>query len=184
MIKDYPQCHVYGAHGFNVWDRGKGTIDKLKPFFQRDNCLWHDFDYPWTFILGVYLFNKARARRLAESIMPGSIVIAHSNGCAIANMASRMTNNIEKLVYVNPALECDLICGPSVKAVDVWHSKTDRPVLFSEYLPCLIWGAMGRYGYCGTDTRYNNYEMGDVGHSGVFESYELMDRICVTALER
>ena len=172
---------VYGIHGIREWKGGKNSIDRLKPHFDPAYYEWVDFDYPWTFVIGSYLWNGSRAQRLADLVEPGSIVIGHSNGCAIANEASFLTTNISKLVYINPALDVDRTCGPGVKAVDVWYSENDNAVWLAQWLPWSTWGAMGRYGYQGPDARYMSFNEVGMGHGKVFGSLKHRNMIAMRA---
>ena len=152
-------------HGFNVFDGGRATVGKLRPFLANAGVPYIMFEYGYLGVIGTYAKNKKLAARVAEAChtahFAGHEVYAfgHSNGCAILDYAARLHNApIHKSVYINPALDKDKVLGDNVKSLDVWHSPSDKPVRFSKYLPLHPWGEMGSTGYQGVaDPRITNY---------------------------
>lgn len=169
MIKN-----VIAVHGFNDKSSGKGTTLRLKPYFVKEGYNFTQHEYGWLGVLGVYLFDDNLAKKLADSITEPTILIGHSNGCAIAHLASFLNPLIKHIVYINPALNNDAVCACTVDNIDVWHSPSDIPVRVARWLPWCIWGNMGSKGFTGTDGRYTNYnkeeDFGVVSnaHSDVF----------------
>ena len=124
-------------------------------------------------LIQVYLQNKKHARRLAAAASNAKkqtkakvIAVGHSNGCAIIHMAATQFNApIDRICYINPALEKDMVPGKQVKQIDVWYSPSDRPVQLAKYLPRHIWGEMGSTGYVGEDLRFTNFNKEDMAVS-------------------
>lgn len=174
-------------HGFNVSDRGKGTIDKLKPFLDIV-----DVDYGWMWLFRVKMCNSCIAKSVVNLIPEGSVGIAHSNGALIAvkvieayrtrqlalkvpESAIQKNYPFKKLVLINPALDVDYKF-PKGLHVDVYYTPTDRATLIARYLPFSRWGSMGRDGYLGNKSHIYNYDstkmFGSKTHSDVFDSAE------------
>jgi pimeloyl-ACP methyl ester carboxylesterase len=145
------------------------------------------FKYGFFGLFLTRFFNEEVAEKLAKLINVKSklyekvIVLGHSNGCAIAHLASYICEGeVAKFVYINPALKKELI--PSINKVakvDVYHNSHDKAVLLSKLLFWKArerpWGIMGNVGYQGIDQRFTNYDtehdfkVQAEGHSAVFE---------------
>ena len=170
-------------HGFNVWDGGRATVGRLAPFFNARGIPHFAVNYGHFGLLETRLKNIRVAKRVALACRAAAeqkvIVVGHSNGCAIAHLAaSEFDAKIDKAVYINPALEKTMRLPPTVAALDVWHSPSDRPVRLSKWLlPSRMrpWGEMGATGYQGVEdsriTNFNkqeNYRVQSSEHSDVF----------------
>ena len=104
------------VHGFNVWDGGAGSVGKLKPYFEELGANTTMFKYGFVGLLLTRFFNEEIAEKLAVLINIKArtykkvIVLGHSNGCAIAHLASYMCEGkVAKYVYINPALKKELV---------------------------------------------------------------------------
>jgi hypothetical protein len=72
----------------------------------------------------------------------------HSNGAAIAYLATtKYGATPDMIININPALDRHL--AAPVKNVEIVHSKGDRWVYLSQFLPFHIWGDQGKAGYKG-----------------------------------
>lgn len=166
---------AYLIHGFNVSDNGAGTIDKFAPLLKQRGYIVKNVDYGYNFLARVKLCNKNYARFLSEIAEPESLIIGHSNGCAIALLASQMGAPFSQMVFINPALNRNVKIGPEVHDVHVWHSPGDIAVKAASLIPSSIWGDMGAHGYTGDDYRVKNYNKQDnymissKSHSDMFE---------------
>jgi len=157
------------VHGFNVRDNGLGTVARLAPYFNVRNWDTIVFRMGWMDVLQVYTQNKRHAKRLAEAAKNAKlrnnqpvVALGHSNGCAVIHLATTLYGApIDRVAYVNPALEKDLVPGSAVDHCDVWYSPSDTPVKWARYLPKHIWGEMGRTGYVGEDDRMDNHNKQD-----------------------
>ena len=167
-------------HGFNVRDRGAATTDRLRQ--PLEDVGWHveEFDYRWTFLLGVLLGNGKRAKRLARLVQSGDVGLGHSNGCAILHRAAWLGAPFKRLVYINPALDADAALAPQVEQLTVWHSPSDSPVTLASWIPGVAWGDQGAIGstITGEDSRIVNvnketgWSLSSSEHSDVFHDDE------------
>lgn len=160
-------------HGFNVWDGGKATVDRVQPLLRRCGYEVREMDYGWTGLLGVLLRNDDRALELSKKVLSPSLGVGHSNGATLLHRASYCGAKFERLVYINPALDLDAVPAPSVRRVDVFHARDDHATWAAKWLPWSLWGDMGQQGYRGRDTRMRSWDLWEycappVGHSGVF----------------
>ncbi len=149
---------VFVLHGFNVRDGGTGSIDKLIPALVGADFEVVEFDYGWMFLLGAKLRDRFLARKLAKMVQPGDVVIAHSNGCCIAQMAAELGAPFAVMVFISPALDRDAERPAQVGERHVWHTPSDEWVTKARWLPFAKWGDMGAVGYQGKpDERTKNY---------------------------
>ncbi len=167
-------------HGFNVSDGGENTVGKLRPYLARAGFTNVNMPtYGWFDLVGTWGLNRRFARFLSGLSEPGDVVIAHSNGCAMAYRAAMQPDcDFSHMVFINPALRPTLPnpIPSKIKSLQVWHSPSDKAVaaarLFSLFT---LWGNMGAVGYKGpADTRVTNFNKQDdfwessKAHSDVF----------------
>ena len=173
---------VHLVHGFNVSDNGRGSTDRLVPYFRKAGFTTRQHDYGWMGLLGARFRDPRIAARIARTVKPGDIGCGHSNGCTILAMAADLGTPFAGLVLINPALEADRVVARQVRWIDVYHNRGDVAVKASEFLDWLPWnlggghpwGDMGNKGFVGTDARYRNYDCGETwppvsGHSAIFQ---------------
>ena len=106
---------IYLIHGFNVDDGGKATIQKLEPLFKMNGFFVHTIDYNWMGLIGVRFCNKKIAHAIASMADDDSIIIGHSNGCALIHYAAQYGAPFKKVVYINPALNKNANLAPQVE---------------------------------------------------------------------
>jgi hypothetical protein len=107
-------------------------------------------------MLSAHWLNRRAATRLAAVLQPGDIVIAHSNGCHIADLAMRKWPDIEstcRLVALSPALDKDYAFSVGWETVDVFYNPGDRLSWLARHIPCHPWGAMMGAGIMGRRLR-------------------------------
>lgn len=168
-------------HGFNVCDEGQRSVGRLAPYFTQAGFVVKRPRYGWLGLLGVRLMNRRFARLIADMSEPGDIVVAHSNGCAIAfQAATEFHAEFAQLVFINPALDADCEFPPQISHVHIWHSPGDSPVAWSKLLPWHAWGDMGAVGYRGRPTprvhcydKQNDFPVSSRSHSDIFEPENL-----------
>ncbi len=181
------------VHGF-ASKGGKGSTDKLKPYFQQAGFRVYELDYGWTGLPVVTRANKklalswvgwAKAMAALQKDLVGEthlIGVGHSNGCPILRLSSWLGAPFTQLVFINPALNTKgrkTRVGPMVKRVHVWHSPSDKAVRVARWIPWHPWGRMGAVGYKGKDLRYvnydkqNSYEISSRSHGDVFDDEKL-----------
>ena len=168
---------IYLIHGFNVDDKGAGTVDRFAPYLEVEGFTVVSIDYGHTMLAGVRLCNNKLARTIANMAEPGSIIIGHSNGCSIIHRAVRFGAKFSQCVYINPALNRHATIGEydAPFKMHVYHSPSDWVVKFARLLPFHLWGDMGAVGYKGDDRRYVSYNkqadatISSKSHSDVFD---------------
>lgn len=168
---------LYLIHGFNVSDDGADTIDKLRPYLEKQYDVI-DIDYGWNFRMRVRFCNENYARIIASMIEPDSYAIGHSNGCTLLHMATHHGAKIKRMVYINPALDNDLTPSDYVDKCFIWYSKNDKVVWYSKWIPGSEWGNMGQVGYTGDDPRMINndaqeYTNREIEHSNIFSNLDI-----------
>jgi hypothetical protein len=191
------QQRVILVHGFNVSDGGVGSTGRLANLFRQDpRYEVIEFTPGWRGLVGVRVSNKRRAQQLAKEVHAGDILIGHSDGCNLIDMALHELSSLHKAkvgcAYFNPALDRDTALSPIVSKCVVFHTESDKIVWLSRWLAFHPWGEMGMRGYRATrtslhDKRYLNlsYEsLGHhgLGHSGVFKS-PIAIKTCFEILE-
>lgn len=160
-------------HGFNIGDKGKHTLDRLKDYLDMV-----DVDYGFFGLLRVRLCNACVAHSIVNLVPDNSVAIGHSNGCLIAAEAAKYGAPFKKLILINPALNKKYIFPTGLK-VDVYYVPTDYTVWWASLMLKHKWGKMGQVGYRGDNplvTNYNATELfGALKHSDVFN---FADKLC------
>lgn len=104
------------------------------------------FEYGYTGILGARLTNNRTAKRLAHMLMPGDIIVCHSNGAAVTWLATHKHGaRPAGVVMINPALDSWRM--PLADWAHVYYNAEDTVVWWSKLLVGNVWGEMGRIGY-------------------------------------
>ena len=173
-------------HGFNVKDRGVGSVGELRGYLAAEGFPYHIMKYGFFELWKTRTKNDDVARDVAAFVKNSDrpvVIIGHSNGCTITYLAMRYYDAVPiHCVFVNPALPADITL-PKVCSYDVWHSPSDKPVKWARMLPkskWRPWGAMGAYGATKNGTNrgvdvidYNkekDYSVSSAGHSDVFKT--------------
>lgn len=172
-------------HGFNVSDKGKGTVDKLEPLLreQYPDCTIDkdSADYGWIglFIANwLYVFTNI-IKRIAEALKDADMVITHSNGAHFCMKALKRIHNPNlKIVHYSPALNSKWKFNQAFDRCLIFHTRHDKPVKWAKYVPFSDWGDMGRNGAESDDWRVGNADTSDVikTHSGYFKK-DKIDKI-------
>jgi hypothetical protein len=115
--------------------------------------------------------SRKAAKNWSARTEPGDVVIGHSNGGRVAwEMSHYEQNRAADMVWINPALDPDVVPGRSVRRLLVLHNPFDRAVRLGRMLPGSIWGDLGAVGYqgerdpFGPDPRITSQIYG-IGHS-------------------
>ena len=141
------------VHGIHT-DDSEGWMDRVARGFKEDGWDARVWTYGYAYALLTRWQNPGRARKLAEIIPPGSVVLGHSNGCALAWMAAELGAPIQGAILVNPALDTDKVMAPHVPWINLYPNKHDEAVKIAKLLPAHPWGAQGRDGLTVSDPRY------------------------------
>jgi len=158
----WPTVHIIHGIKTSKTNNRLAMIKKnlLDVGFRTEEVIIHSYGY-MPFILSPRLENKKIAEKIAEKIGDGDIIIAHSNGCAIAWEIAEMGAKIYGAVLINPALDADKVFPHQVKWVHVFYNRDDWVVGLAKYMPFHIWGDQGRIGPKFSDPRYSLTEIPD-----------------------
>jgi len=164
------------VHGIHARE-GSNNMNALWPWLQRHlpehSVMLHEYGF-----MGFWqarFDNSWQAAVLADKVDDGDVIITHSNGAALAYLAVRDYGaRPVGIININPAL--DRWRTAAVEWVETIHSKGDRWVWLSQWLPGHIWGDQGRVGYHGLEDNTLNHNaahfgapMAYRGHCGLFE---------------
>jgi len=178
----FKMIKAFFVHGFNVKDNGAGSMGKLLPYYADAGMATEMVSYGHFNLFEPRWENGAVAEDLnsrignAKSDGYKTIVVGHSNGCAITQIAALLGAPIDKCVFISAALDSNTEFPPNVGAVDVWHSRKDWVLRLAKLLPRHKWGDMGRIGATRYDRRVKNfdrsqnYESPSAWHSDIFKS--------------
>jgi len=164
------------VHGYNVTHPAIG-IGRLREEFARHGFPVVRYDTGKLSLVDVRAGNPNLAAgllsmvRMADMHGQESILVGHSNGCALIDLADQLQWEqhmpvFTRAAYISPALDRKTDTG--LERVDVFHTKSDDTVLWSRLLAFHPWGDMGRAGYSGRNRSYINHDATSVvhGHSG------------------
>lgn len=150
-------------HGFNVRDKGKGTIDKLEPLIRKEFPLAQidkdSADYGW---IGLFVANWLYPftniiQRLAVALKDADIVVTHSNGSHFCMRALKLIKNKDILIiHISPALNSNWKFKEIFKSCYVYHTEYDKAVNWARFVPFSGWGNMGNVGALSDDIRLHN----------------------------
>lgn len=165
-------------HGFNVRDKGRGTIDRLVlPLRKRLPNAKFDIDsadYGWHFLMRVHLFYwmGGTIKRIAKALENTDVVITHSNGANYCMKAvKRIYNPKLHIIHLSPALNKTYpYRRRDFRRCDVMHTLYDSIVGISKWIPFHSWGDSGQVGAKTKDERVHNHPWTRLihGHSDWF----------------
>lgn len=179
---------VHLIHGIHTKKEETSTPERLIPDllavgYSEEDIVNHE--YGWAFGITSRWANDERAAEIARKINPGDVIIAHSNGCLITKIMLADCGILpRRVILLQPALDVDTVFEQGNYDINVFFNKEDKATLIARMF---LWfhhpyGAMGRYGYRGSDYRIRNFDtlsMFDVGgHSSPYEeSSELRQKV-------
>ncbi len=124
-------------------------------------------DYGWILGAETREINPAVVGTLKPYVGPNDVLVCHSNGCAIAYdlMHSGTGTKFAGAVFINAALEQNIVRPPGVGWIDVYYNAgddiTEAAKLGAQLgLDDPVWGCMGHGGYVGTDAQITNTNCG------------------------
>lgn len=174
------------VHGLGTSYTDRSVLDDLIPNLSSLGFDVVQFRYGFLSVIGAIFSNHRIAKRL-HSVIQSSVdfydhilVIGHSNGCTLMDIASNTLHNTNKkvgYVYISPATGVSKAPGDAVSWLDVWFNPSDSVIKFIRFLMSISvimhwskWGLMGIYGYQGADPRVTNFEL-DADHLGWHEQH-------------
>jgi pimeloyl-ACP methyl ester carboxylesterase len=169
-------ARIIMIHGWRVRDRGKRTLGPLADALRdlEHEVILYSYGYVFT-RRKTEMVSRKTAKLLSTKIEPGDVVIGHSNGARVAFELSFYAPLIRRMVWLNPALDPDVVPAKTVQKCLVVHSKRDRATRIAKWLPGSIWGAMGTVGYLPSeeDGFPVDRRMKGLEHSGRHSDYHL-----------
>ena len=167
-------ARVVLVHGFNVRDRGEGTVDELAdPLRSRGHDVDTDSaDYGWFGLWSVRFRSGPTVKRLAKALLAADVVITHSNGANFTHKAMKLLPfehaGSKLVIHFSPALNKNAEIPAAADRVHVFHNPHDWVVKSSSLLWFHPWGAMGAYGYTGHDIHVTNHKIENKGNPHSF----------------
>jgi len=174
------------VHGIHTNTSKAAWMDYVaNKFFENGWCA-HKFNYGYAVGLLTRYQNHERAMKLASIILPGDVVLGHSNGGTLIDLAANMGAPIEGAILLNPALDEDRVMPEQVKWVNLYPNRHDVAVKISALFLAHQWGAQGHNGISREDARYTTTFTDDLhylsngselpmlkGHSDIIHPYNL-----------
>lgn len=152
---------IHLIHGIHT--QGPSLVERLAPFFAPMEVKYPD--YGWILGLQTKMINPVVVGTLLPYIGPEDVIVAHSNGCAIAYDLMLMGIKLKGAVFINAALEQDIKRQSGVGWIDVYFNAGDDITEAARVaqrfgLVDKVWGEMGHAGYKGTDPLIKNIDCG------------------------
>lgn len=170
---------IHGIHS----PEGNNNMSALHPVLQKAAPKAHVvlFEYGFMGFWKARWANDRVARNLAAVCTPGEVWITHSNGAAVAYLATHQYGaEPAMIVNINPALDRDL--AAKCPLIETIHSDGDRAVYWSQFLPFHLWGDQGKVGYRGNARHVINHNASRIGgrmaykgHMDLFDSVRIRD---------
>jgi hypothetical protein len=168
---------IHLVHG--IHSTGQTPIEALGPYLPFGTHVAYP-DYGFILGLETRVVNPIITGCLRPYISPTDIMICHSNGCAIAYDLMHSGVVMAGAVFINAALEQNIIRPATVPWIDVYFNAGDTITEAARVGAILgiddpVWGEMGHAGYLGTDKGIANIDCGKTaglpvvdGHSDFF----------------
>jgi hypothetical protein len=148
---------VHVIHGIHT--EGASVVEGLIPYLAEWPVKYPDYGY----ILGIETrwVNPLICGSLMPYIAPEDIIIGHSNGCAIAYDLMRQGVKVRGAIFINAALESNIIRPAGCPWIHVYSNRGDQITEAAQIAARLgitdpVWGEMGHLGYTGTDPMIPN----------------------------
>lgn len=122
-------------------------------------------DYGWIEELETKRLNPIIVGVMRPYIQPTDVLICHSNGCAIAYDLMNAGVKMAGAVFINAALERNIVRPPTVGWIQVYFNAGDEITEAAQIAERLglvdpVWGEMGHAGYSGADPLITNTDCG------------------------
>jgi hypothetical protein len=158
-------------------------VENLIPYLTGFTVIYVDYGY--VFGLETKFSNPLVWRSMLPFIEPGSVLIGHSNGAAIAYDLMNAGVKVKGCVFINGALDPRITRAVGVEYIDVYYNPGDTITEVAQLAEQLqltdpVWGQAGHVGYWGSDSAITNINCGATpgmpvvsGHSAFFEPTNL-----------
>jgi hypothetical protein len=150
------------VHGIHT--QGDSPLEAIGPFLPFGSHIAYP-DYGFILGLETRVVNPIIVGALKPYISPTDIMIGHSNGCAIIYDLMHSGVAMGGAVFINAALEQNIIRPATVPWIDVYFNAGDTITEAAKFGALLgiddpVWGAMGHAGYSGTDSEIQDADCG------------------------
>jgi hypothetical protein len=175
---------IHLLHGIHT-EGANQAPELLIPYLKSAGFDVRYADYGFILAVESRIVNPIVVGSMLPYIEPGDIVIGHSNGCAIAYDLMHAGAPFGGAVFINAALEQDIIRPVPCKWIDVYYNGGDtitEAARVAEQLHIVDanWGEMGHAGYVGKDPAITNINCAATpmlpsvsGHSDIFTKLAL-----------
>ena len=147
------------VHGAGVF-LGNSRLFNLYTPLKNKGFAVNRFRYGYVFVLTSFVRNIFAAKKLGKIIKENNIIIGHSNGCLVADMAIKHAASYggTSLICLAPALDTQHVFDWRWKDITIIRSPGDYTSL-AEYIPLHPWGAMMRDGILNRETEKREHQM-------------------------
>jgi hypothetical protein len=166
---------IHLLHGIHTG--GPSWIEGFIPYLAPLDVKYPD--YGWILGAETRVINPAVVGSLKPYIASSDVLLCHSNGCAIAYDLMHSDVQFAGAVFINAALEQDIVRPPGIEWIDVYFNSGDDITEAAKLGAALgiddpVWGEMGHAGYVGVDPKISNINCGTLaglppldGHSDI-----------------
>lgn len=160
-------------------------VEGLIPYLTQGGFTTTYVDYGFVYGLETRLSNPLVWRTMHPFIEPGTVLIGHSNGAAIAYDLMNAGAKVQGCVFINAALDPRMTRAVGVSFIDVYYNPGDQITEVAELAAQIgitdpAWGMAGHVGYWGSDPEIHSFNCGAApnmpvvsGHSDFFEPTNL-----------
>jgi hypothetical protein len=151
---------IHLIHGIHT--SGPSTLSGFIPLLKESRYP----DYGYIYGVETRTINPVIVGTLSPYINPDDVLICHSNGCAIAYDMMLRGVEVKGAIFINAALEQNIVRPAKCPWIDVYFNAGDRITEAAEIAAKLglsdaVWGMMGHAGYNGMDKAITNIDCGN-----------------------
>lgn len=143
IIKNSPP--VFLLHGIHTSETDFDFGEAFEDYFREAGFKTKSLYYGRIWAIQARWKNPKIVKQLWDEIPDGSILVAHSNGAALAYLMAKAGKKFAGVVLVNPALDKDKAIE-GAGWVHVYHNEDDHVTWWSRWFIRSPWGAQGRDG--------------------------------------
>lgn len=146
--------NVYLIHGIHT--EPDSPVKGLIPYLKAAGFNVRYPEYGYEFAVETRIVNPIVVGTLLPCIEAGDVLIGHSNGCAIAYHLMQQGAPVAGAVFINGALETNIVRPGTCKWIDVYCNSGDTVTEAAKWgakfgLVDQVWGELGHLGYTGSD---------------------------------
>jgi hypothetical protein len=169
------------VHGIRTPERDK-VVPGLIPYLKELGAVSYP-DYGYILAVETRRINPVIVGSILPYIMPGDVLVGHSNGCAVIMHLLDVGISPAGIVFINGALKNNFTLPERVPFAHVYFNAGDDITEVAEVAEAFAgtpvdeyWGDLGHVGYTGADKRVTDFNCGATGsqmpvvdgHSDIF----------------